>query len=77
MLDDTGCTQSMSRVGRCLDNAPMEGFGGILKCEMYYLNKFSTYTELEREVEEYTFWPDSPFLLFFSIMVHKGKAWGG
>ncbi len=26
MLDDTGCTQSMSRVGRCLDNAPMEGF---------------------------------------------------
>ena len=55
MLDDTGCTQSMSRVGRCLDNAPMEGFWGILKCEMYYLNKFSTYKELEREVEEYIY----------------------
>lgn len=55
MLDDTGCTQSMSRVGRCLDNAPMEGFWGILKCEMYYLNKFNTYKELEREVEEYIY----------------------
>ena len=32
MLDDTGCTQSMSRVGRCLDNAPMEGFWGNVKC---------------------------------------------
>lgn len=55
MLDDTGCTQSMSRVGRCLDNAPMEGFWGILKCEMYYLNKFDTYQELEKGVEEYMY----------------------
>ena len=31
-------TQSMSRVGRCIDNGPMEGFWGIIKCEMYYLN---------------------------------------
>lgn len=53
MLDDAGCTQSMSRVGRCLDNAPMEGFWGILKCEMYYLNKFKTYAELETAIEEY------------------------
>ena len=29
--------QSMSRVGRCIDNGPMEGFWGILKSEMYYL----------------------------------------
>ena len=28
-----GVCQSMSRVGRCLDNAPMEGFWGILKTE--------------------------------------------
>lgn len=27
----------MSRVGKCIDNGPMEGFWGILKCEMYYL----------------------------------------
>ena len=36
----TGMIQSMSRVGRCLDNAPMEGWWGILKSEMYYLKKF-------------------------------------
>lgn len=53
MLDEAGCTQSMSRVGRCLDNAPMEGFWGTLKCEMYYLSKFSTYEELEAAVEAY------------------------
>ncbi len=33
-------TQSMSRVGRCIDNGPMEGFWGTLKCEKYYLNKY-------------------------------------
>lgn len=53
MLDDTGCIQSMSRVSRCLDNGPMEGFWGILKCEMYYLNKFVTYASLEQAIEEY------------------------
>ncbi len=52
-LDQAGCTQSMSRVGRCIDNGPMEGFWGILKCEMYYLNKFYTYEELESAIGEY------------------------
>jgi putative transposase len=33
-LDKAGMKQSMSRVGRCIDNGPMEGFWGILKCEM-------------------------------------------
>ena len=31
--------QSMSRVGRCIDNGPMEGFWGMLKSEMYYLRR--------------------------------------
>lgn len=31
-----GMTQSMSRVGKCIDNGPMEGFWGILKRERYY-----------------------------------------
>lgn len=53
MLLEAGCTQSMSRVGKCLDNAPMEGFWGILKCEMYYLNKFGTYGELEKAITDY------------------------
>ena len=33
---DAGITQSMSRVGRCIDNGPMEGFWGLMKREMYY-----------------------------------------
>ena len=45
-LDKQKMTQSMSRVGRCIDNGPMEGFWGILKCEMYYLSHFETYEEL-------------------------------
>lgn len=52
-LDDTGMTQSMSRVARCIDNGPMEAFWGMLKSEMYYLNKFNTYEELEAAVNEY------------------------
>ena len=52
-LDEAGMTQSMSRVGRCIDNGPMEGFWGILKSEMYYLRKFSSEDELIAAVEDY------------------------
>lgn len=52
-LDDAGMTQSMSRVSRCIDNGPMESFWGMMKSEMYYLNKFNTYEELEAAVIEY------------------------
>jgi len=52
-LDKQGMQQSMSRVGRCIDNGPMEGFWGILKCEMYYLNKFESYEELVAAVEQF------------------------
>ena len=45
--------QSMSRVGRCIDNGPMEGFWGILKSEMYYLRKFSSEQTLTSAIEEY------------------------
>ena len=30
-LDKAGMIQSMSRVGKCIDNGPMEGFWGTLK----------------------------------------------
>jgi len=46
-------SQSMSRVGRCIDNGPMEGFWGILKTEMYYLRKFQRSEELESAIKEY------------------------
>lgn len=52
-LDAINAKQSMSRVGRCIDNGPMEVFWGILKSEMYYLQKFHTYEQLEKAIDEY------------------------
>lgn len=52
-LVDAGMIQSMSRVGRCLDNAPMEGWWGILKSEMYYLKKFTSRESLVSAIENY------------------------
>ena len=52
-LVQAGMTQSMSRVAHCIDNGPMEGFWGILKCEMYYLNHFETYEELVDAVGQF------------------------
>ncbi len=52
-LVDAGMVQSMSRVGRCLDNAPMEGWWGILKSEMYYLKKFTSRESLVSAIENY------------------------
>lgn len=52
-LVDTGMIQSMSQVGRCLDNAPMEGWWGILKSEMYYLKKFTSREELVSSIHDY------------------------
>ena len=31
----------------------MEGFWGIIKSEMYYLQKFHTYEELKLSIDEY------------------------
>lgn len=45
--------QSMSRVGRCIDNGPMEGWWGLLKSEMYYLKKFTSRDELTKAIEDY------------------------
>ena len=52
-LDEIGATQSMSRVGRCIDNGPMEGFWGIIKSELYYLRKFRNFDELEQAIDQY------------------------
>lgn len=45
--------QSMSRVGRCIDNGPMEGFWGMLKSEMYYLRKFTSRDDLISSIDRY------------------------
>lgn len=52
-LDNAGMAQSMSRVGRCIDNGPMECFWGILKSEMYYITKFHDFKSLKDAIEEY------------------------
>ena len=48
-----GMTQSMSRVARCIDNDPMEGFWGLMKREMYYGKKYKTKEELMLAIEKY------------------------
>ncbi|WP_127489406.1 IS3 family transposase [Paenibacillus ehimensis] len=48
-------TQSMSRVGRCIDNGPMEAFWGTLKCEKYYLRKYNTFEDLKKDIDAYIY----------------------
>ena len=50
---DAGMTQSMSRVGKCIDNGPIEGFWGILKRERYYGKKFTNKEDLVKMIKEY------------------------
>ena len=54
-LDAAGMMQSMSRVGRCIDNGPMEAFWGVLKVEMYYLHRFNDYDSLKTAIENFIF----------------------
>jgi transposase InsO family protein len=53
-LKDLKITQSMSRKGNCLDNAPIESFFGHFKDELDYLN-CDTFEELEKKVNEYIY----------------------
>ena len=53
MTKTAGITQSMSRVGKCIDNGPMESFWGALKCESYYLHKFEEFDELRYAIQQY------------------------
>ena len=52
-LEAAGMTQSMSRIGKCIDNGPMEGFWGILKRERYYGRRFTSREELLHMIENY------------------------
>ena len=52
-VNDAEMTQSMSRVGRCIDNGSMEGFWGTMKREMYYGRKYKTKDELIKAIEDY------------------------
>ena len=48
--------QSMSRVAKCIDNGPMEGFWGILKRERYYGKRFTSRETLVQMIEDYIFY---------------------
>lgn len=52
-LQEAKMRQSMSRVGRCIDNGPMESFWGMLKSEMYYLRRFTDRDKLILAIENY------------------------
>lgn len=52
-LSEARMTQSMSRVGCCIDNGPMEGFWGIIKREKYYGRKFSSREDLVQVIMDY------------------------
>ncbi len=52
-IDKAEMIHSMSRVGKCIDNGPIESFWGTLKCEKYYLHKYETFDELKRAIDEY------------------------
>ena len=54
-IDKAEMTHSMSRVGKCIDNGPMESFWGTLKCEEYYLHKYVTFEELSKAFNEYIY----------------------
>lgn len=52
-LEKAGMTQSMSRVAKCIDNGPMEGFWGIIKRERYYGRRFYDRVTLTKMIEDY------------------------
>ena len=53
LLKQKGIIQSMSRKGNCLDNAVIENFFGILKSELFYIQKFKSINHLKQEIKEY------------------------
>ena len=55
-LEAAGMIQSMSRVAKCIDNGPMEGFWGILKRERYYGKRFNDRETLVKMIEDYIYY---------------------
>ena len=52
-LSKAGIRQSMSRVGRCIDNGPTEGFWGIIKTEMYQMYNITDEASLRFAINDY------------------------
>lgn len=45
--------QSMSRIGHCIDNGPIEGFWGIIKVEMYQMYEIIDEASLRHAINDY------------------------
>lgn len=67
-LTSRSMTVSMSRVGRCIDNGPMESFWGTLKSEMYYLNQFHDINQLKEAINQY--------IIFYNEQRYQDKLKG-
>lgn len=52
-LDDHKMEQSMSRVGRCIDNGPIEGFWGIIKSEMFRMYEITDEASIRFAIMDY------------------------
>jgi transposase InsO family protein len=53
LIKKAGLTQSMSRKGECLDNAPMESFFASLKKELVHRQRFRTRAQAKAAIFEY------------------------
>lgn len=56
ILEDSDCTQSMSRKGNCLDNACAESFFSHLKEEMFTHDHHDSVDELAADIVDYVQW---------------------
>lgn len=52
-LKEQEMEQSMSRVGHCIDNGPIEGFWGIIKSEMYQMYEITDEESLRYAIHDY------------------------
>jgi putative transposase len=53
ILKDNQIIQSMSRKGNCLDNSVIENFFGLLKSELFYLQKFNSLDDFKQQLIQY------------------------
>lgn len=53
ILNKKGIIQSMSRKGNCLDNAIIENFFGTIKSEMFYMKRYKSLKDLQKDIIEY------------------------
>lgn len=53
LMTEWGYTRSMSRVGKCIDNGPMESFWGHFKDEWYNWGTYPTLADLQASIDEF------------------------